>query len=845
MATHPCLVLEAEAGAGKTTRVPSAILDSATLAGEIWVSEPRRLAARLVAHRVASERNEPLGRLIGYTVRFDDRSSAHTRLRYVTSGILLRRLVSDPNLVGIDCVILDEFHERNLDTDLAFAMLIELTSRRPEFRIVIMSATLEGERIARHLDNCPRLYSEGRAFPLTIEHEPQRDDRPLELRVKGAVRSLMKSNPTGSILVFLPGAAEIRKCENALAALCQETDFDLRTLHGDLSLEAQSGAVEPGPRPRVVLSTNVAESSITVEGITSVVDSGTARRLENVSSSGISSLKLVRVSKASATQRAGRAGRIAAGHVIRLYTKGDFESRPEHDVPEILRLDFCEALLLLAGCSTIDVSQLHLLDTPDPTAVAGARKLLFALGAIDATGKLTLHGRRMLGLGLHPRLASLSITCADAGLAEMGALAAALLSERDIRHESRYQGSYTERRKKDVVAGSSDLVELLELFYWAKELKFVPRALTDIGVDARAAQGVELVRQRLLRQLTSNDGAQTRTSNAIDEAGHRETVLAKAQLQAFADRVAKRRASQRPEFVLCSGQLARLAESSVILDATFIVALDVEERRAPGRPPETVIRLASALDPNWLLDVVAEELESDEESLWADPPGRVEVRSRIRLGSLTIEESRRPAKPGPETAQALLVVATERGLLRSVELTSLRVRLALLKEQGLIEELQSDIDTVIETVARSLLLSSNHLDGFAGPTLAKSITESLDPPLPALLRTETPEQVLLPGGRRCVVHYEPQQSPWIESRLQDFFGMTRTPNVLRGRVPLTLHLLAPNLRAVQITNDLQGFWSTHYPSLRRQLMRRYPRHSWPEDGATAAPPEPRPTRQRG
>jgi ATP-dependent helicase HrpB len=841
---HQRFVLEAEAGAGKTTRVPTALLDAGVFPGEIWVAEPRRLAARLVAHRVATERGESLGERIGYTVRFEDKTSARTTLRYVTSGILLRRLTTDPELANISCVILDEFHERHLDTDLCLALLLELQTKRPDLRLIVMSATLDAERIAQHLGNCPRLFSEGRVFPLTVEFEPATDERPLEKRVYSAVRTLMLANPQGSILVFLPGAAEIRKSSSLISPLCEKSGFDLAVLHGDLPVDEQARSIEPGKRPRVVLTTNVAESSVTVEGITAVVDSGLARRLEMPTTSGISALKIVKVSRASATQRAGRAGRIAAGQVIRLYPKGEFETRPEHDTPEILRLDFSDALLMLYGSAVAHPEQLPLLDAPEPSKVVAARQLLQHLGAVDSNDQFTQLGRRMLALGIHPRLARLAIACAENGHPELGAIAAALLSERDIRLENRSRSFGAARRPIDVVAGQSDLFELVELYEWSQDLDFSPRALRDIGVDSRTVRTVNQAASRLTRILATgvSNGRAAPISNSTSPPS-REQVLARAVLLAFTDRIAKRRTSQRPDFILRNGQVARQADNSVVIDASFIVAVDVDERRSPGRPPEVIIRIASAFDPNWLLDVAGDQLESEDELVWIDPPGRVEERNRIRLGSVTIDESRHAARPGPKTAEVLLAVAKERGLFRSNEITTLLSRLTLLKQTGIVVDLPDHLEASIETLAVSWFVNTNHLDGLNGSDLARSIAESLTPPIPECLRSDAPEQITLPGGKRCVVHYEPNQGPWIESRLQDFFGMAQTPTILRGRIPLTVHLLAPNLRAVQITHDLKGFWSTHYPSLRRQLMRRYPRHAWPEDGATAAPPEPRPTRR--
>ncbi|MGC4066522.1 MAG: helicase-related protein [Polyangiaceae bacterium] len=662
--------------------MPPSLLDAGLFTGQIWVAEPRRIAARLVAHRVASERREPLGEAVGYTVRFEDKTTRATRLRYVTSGILLRRLESDPQLRGIDCVILDEFHERHLDTDLALALLLRLADERPELRLVVMSATLDGAKVAEHLGGCPRLHCRGRTFPLTESFESPQDDRPLEKRVASAVRAQLREDPKGSILVFLPGAAEIRRCTNSLTGICETAGYDLLSLHGELPIAEQAKAIEPGSRPRVVLSTNVAESSVTVDGITSVIDSGLVRSLQTPTASGISTLRLTKISRASATQRGGRAGRIAPGHVLRLYSKGDFDARPEFDTPEILRLDFSEALLLLHGCGVSDARHVSLLDCPDPAKIAAAHQLLVWLGAVNEHHDLTDLGRRMLPLGIHPRLARLALACMERDQCALGAIAAALLAERDIRLDRIGASHGRSNRQRDVVAGSSDLLELVELYEWAQELNFDHRSLVELGLDVRATRSVNQAASRLERALETT-ATKTRASggmlNTRTPQGREET-LSVAALLAYPDRVAKRRVPREPGFVLRGGHSARLSERSVVVEASLIVAIDVEERQNPGRPPETVIRMASELDPDLLLDVAADQLESEDELVWTEPPGRVEERSRIKLGSLTIDESRRPARPGPETARILLAKARERGIFRAPELSSLGCRIRLLCE---------------------------------------------------------------------------------------------------------------------------------------------------------------------
>ena len=440
------VVLEAPPGAGKTTRVPPALLDAGAF-GEIIVLEPRRLAARLSARRVAAEREERLGETVGYSVRFEDVSSARTRLRYVTEGVLLRRLIDDPRLSGVGLVVLDEFHERHLATDLALALLRRLQrSERRDLRLLVMSATIAAQAVARHLDDCPRLESLGRSFPVEIEHLERPDDRPLDKQVVSAVRRFVREEAAGDVLVFLPGAGEIRRAGEALSAFAAESDVALLPLHGDLPLADQVRAVEPSPRRKVVLSTNVAESSVTIDGVTAVVDSGLARIATHSPWTGLPKLGLAKISRASAAQRAGRAGRTRPGRVLRLYTQGDFGSRPEYDTPELLRLDLSEPLLLLHGAGVRDAGELPWLDAPAPSALEAAENLLLCLGALETGGALSAIGQRLLSFPVHPRLGRVIVEGERRGVAEQTCLIAALLGERDIRVPARtHFGTRTRR----------------------------------------------------------------------------------------------------------------------------------------------------------------------------------------------------------------------------------------------------------------------------------------------------------------------------------------------------------------------------------------------------------------
>ncbi|HMJ12432.1 MAG TPA: ATP-dependent helicase HrpB [Polyangiaceae bacterium] len=828
LATGPAIVLEAPPGAGKTTRVPPALASAEWLrAGQVVVAEPRRLAARLSARRVASERGERVGESIGYTVRFEDVSSAATRVRYVTEGVLLRRLLGDSELRGVAAVVLDEFHERQLATDLALALVRRLqATTRPDLKLVVMSATLEAQAVAEYLDGCPRIRSEGRLYPVSIEHLPKPDERPLEKQVASAVRRALAEDEQGDILVFLPGAGEIARCREALTELAEQSGVLVLPLYGELPLDEQVRALEPAARRKVVLSTNVAETSVTIQGVTTVIDSGLFRSAEYSAWTGLPRLRVAKISRASATQRAGRAGRTRAGRVLRLYTKGDYEARREHDVPEIRRADLSEMLLMLHGFGLGSAGALRWLDPPESESLTAATALLSALGALDDSGAISDAGRRMLEFPLHPRLSRLVVEGQRQGIASLTCLCAALLGERDIRIDAR---GGARRGAVDLVSGPSDLLERAESFLEARSARFNAGRLRALALDARSVQAVERASRQLARL------ARAKADDAQDELD-REVELGMSVLHAFPDRVARRRRRKERDLVLANGSVARLSELSVVHDATLLVALDVEEHRS-GTRSSNVVRLASAIEPEWLLEACAGALSESDELVYNPEMQRVERQTRMSLGSVVIDETRTPASPSPAAARVLARAALEGGLAQQLEASAeLAARVEFLAEA--LPELSLPRlrdDTHLELLERAAQ-DCTTLGELAGLDLAGAYLNGLDPAQRRALFEEAPERLQLPGGRSVEVHYESGKPPWIASRLQDFFGMQKTPRVARGRVPLTVQLLAPNQRAVQVTSDLESFWQKHYPELRRALMRRYPKHAWPEDGSTAIPP---------
>ncbi|GEJ59060.1 ATP-dependent RNA helicase [Anaeromyxobacter diazotrophicus] len=843
----PALVVEAPPGAGKTTRLPPALL-TAGLAGdgEVVVLEPRRLAARMAARRVAAELGERPGETVGWQVRFEDVSGPRTRLRYVTEALLTRRLLATPELPGVGAVVLDEFHERHLDGDLALALLARLAARRPDLKLVVMSATLDAGPVARFL-GAPSLRSEGRAFPVELEHlspeEAARDQR-LEERVASAVRRALRDEPDGHVLVFLPGAAEIRRAREALSGL---TLAEVLPLHGDLPPEEQDRAVGPSARRKVILSTNVAETSVTIEGVAAVVDSGLARVAAHSPWSGLPTLELRKVSRASAAQRAGRAGRTRAGRCLRLYTRHDHDARPEFDLPEIRREDLAGTALALAQLG-VAAGEGFWLDAPPPAAWEAAHALLRDLGALDAAGRITALGRRLARFPLHPRLARLVVAAEEAGDGPGGALLAALLGERDIRafEAGRLAGPGAPAPRRDVPTGPSDLLELASLFEEAARARFAEGALRRLRLAPGAVQAVERARRQLER-LVQRRSTSTANSTATATATAAEEALLRATLAGFPDRVARRRAPGSDEVVLAGGGSARLAPESAVREAPLLVAVDAEERRVrvAGRPGAggAVVRLASAVTQEMLLDLFPDALRYEEEVRWDATAERADGFERLVYRDLVLEEARAARVDPDRAAAALLEAARARGA-RSFAgegaLDRLLARLAFAARHAPDAGLPAPGEDGVEAALRAACVGRRSFAELREVGLEGALLGALAPPARALLERLAPERVTLPGGRSVKVEYEAgDKPPWIASRLQDFFGLADGPRLAQGRVPLVLHLLAPNGRAQQVTTDLAGFWSRHYPALRRELMRRYPRHAWPEDPLRAEPPQPR------
>lgn len=838
----PNLVIEAPPGAGKTTRVPRAILESGLAeGGEVWVLEPRRLAANLAARRIAEECGERIGETVGFQVRFETVASPKTRLLFLTEGVLARRLLSDPHLRTVRVVVLDEFHERHLQTDLALAWLRWLQrSRRPDLRIVVMSATLEAGPLADYLDTCPTLRAEGRRFEVAIEHARIHDPRPLEVQVESAASRFLAQQLEGDLLVFLPGMAEIRRAQEACATLAARYDCLQVPLHGALPSAEQDLAVRPAPTRKIILSTNVAESSVTIESVTAVIDSGLARTAGQSPWSGLATLTVSRISQASATQRAGRAGRTRPGQCLRLYTLADFAARPVHEIAEIQRLDLAETVLALHATGIEDLSRFEWFESPPVASLDAADALLKRLGALDTHGRVTAVGQSMLRFPLHPRLARILVEAEARGLKGAGCLIASILNERDIRSTRIPQDSRTAR--KAAPTGPSDLLELMDQFIEAERSGFQVDRLKELRVEPAAARTVDRARRQLER-LCGVGMAKRESSGEADT----EAALLGAVLRGFPDRVARRRpASGGPtqsgaEIVLSGGGTAWLAAESVVRQAEYLVALDAEQRQPPAkdkaasRSPTTLVRLASAIEPEWLLDLPADSVQEHTELVWNSESERAETSRRLLYDQLVLDESRRAAE-GSEASRLLEEQVLAAGLEKfagPIEVGRYLARIAFVARTFPEAAFPSLTDRDLSECLRALCAGKQSFaelrEAVQGGGILDALRQRLSTTQVGLLQTMAPERVNLPGRRNVRIHYESDRPPWLASRLQDFFGLREGPNLAGGRVAVTLHLLAPNQRPVQVTADLASFWSRAYPQVRRELSRRYPRHAWPED----------------
>jgi ATP-dependent helicase HrpB len=802
-------VLEAPPGAGKTTRVPLALLDADWLRGRrIVMLEPRRLAARAAAGYMARLLGEPVGSTVGYRVRLDTRVSAATRIEVVTEGVLTRMLQDDPALDTAGVVIFDEFHERSVHADLGLALALQSRSLlRPDLRILVMSATLEGPRVATLLEDAPVVRSEGRLHSVETIYATHRSDTRVEAAVAATVRRALDRHD-GDVLVFLPGAAEIRRTASHLAEAALPAGIEVMQLSGDMPQDAQDRAIAPSPpgRRKVVLATAIAETSLTIEGVRVVVDSGLMRVPRFSPRTGMTRLATVRVSRAAADQRRGRAGRVGPGVCYRLWTEAEHATLLPHRPPEILEADLAPLALELAAWGTTDPAELRWLDPPPAAAYAQARELLRELGALADDGRITRHGRRMAGLPLHPRLAHMTLTARRLGAIATAADLAALLGERDfLRANTGRDGTDPDVRLRLPLLRESGAAA-------------PPGHLLDRGPLHRCRSESRHWRQRL-------GGSERTGSEAADD-----EVAALLLAVAFPDRIGQQRGA-RGRFLLRNGHGASIDPGHNLAGTEFIVAAEVGGLGRSAR-----VFLAAPLDRSQIETHFADQVRTVSAVRWDETTQSVRATESRRLGALVL--ATRPLRDvAPELrTRALLDAIRTRGLELlpwSRESRRLRERLAFL--HGLAP---ADWPAVDEAALLGSL--EDWLEPFLGGDAADMAALRRVDLQEALLSRAgwsrrgdidalAPTHIEVPSGSRLPIDYADPTSPTLAVRLQEMFGLADTPRIAAGRVPLTLHLLSPAHRPVQVTRDLASFWRDAYFDVRKDLRGRYPKHHWPEN----------------
>jgi ATP-dependent helicase HrpB len=820
------LVLVAPPGAGKTTRIPPAILQAGLLSTEhpkLIMLQPRRVATRAAASRIAEEQDWTLGEEVGYHIRFDRKFSPSTPLRILTEGILTRLLVDDPLLSGIGAVLLDEFHERNLHSDLALALLREIQqSVRPDLILLVMSATLEAGPVAKFLGECPILHSQGRTYPIDIQFDPiSRPMNRAELpgRIAGALVQVLDTPEAeaGDVMVFLPGVDEIRRTQHHLQPLANDHNLLLLPLHGSLSDEEQRLALRPADRRKVILATNIAETSLTIEGVRMVIDSGLSRIASYDPDRGLDRLMIHRISNASATQRAGRAGRTAPGRCIRLWTAKEHQSRDDFETPEIRRVDLASTVLSLHAWGINNPANFGWFESPPPATLAAADELLLMLGALQLNNQtltITPLGRTILSLPLHPRLARLLIAATAANMPHEGASLAALLAEKEIvRPPSDGSPRHPHSR------GESDLIQRLQ---WLDHPSSSPIELDHSAV--RQTQRIRNELLRLTRRLT------------IVKSGHGESLL-KLLLLAYGDRVCRRRSEGSETALMVGGIGVRLAAESVVRDAEFFLALDARhDQRSATR--QSLVRLASAIDPAWLHELFPHAIRRVREAVYDQERDRVVGLGQIFYHDLLIQQDA-DASVDPNKAAQILAEAARPHALQIFQ-DNPAARLLLSRIEFLRLHMPEHPWPVFDSNTLADLLTTitagkRSVQQLRESPLAPLIESQLPYPLNRLLDQHAPETLAVPTGNRIRLTYGDNQSPILAVRLQELFGLADTPRLAGGRVPVLLHLLAPNYRPVQITTDLKSFWSDAYFHVRKDLRAQYPKHSWPEDPLTAPP----------
>lgn len=828
------LLLKAPTGSGKSTAVPGMLLD-AGIAGKILVIEPRRMAARLLAGWVAKLRNTKIGQEVGYAVRFDTKYGRDTRLIYMTDGVFQRWLQDDADLSGIGAVVFDEFHERRLAVDVALGRCLNLQeSSRPDLRVVVMSATLETQGLADYLAPAKMLETGGRTFPIDVAYragKPKINDRrggppqttPVWEKIATVCKEALAAPEPGNILCFLPGMHEIRKTVEVLQNSSFTRDYDIFPLHGGLPPQAQEAAVSPGSRPKIIVSTNVAETSLTIEGVRTVIDAGLAREASFDPRRGIDTLLIRKISRASAEQRAGRAGRTGPGRCYRLWSENDHARREAFDAPEVRRVDLAETALLLKSAGIHEVRDFRWLDAPLEESLTRAESLLHDLGAIDSGGELTQEGRLMAALPLEPRYSRLMLAGVEQGcVAEMAFIASAVQGE----------GIFVTKRggigRKDFVfhGDSSDFEAEWRAFDSAAGMDFDPRRCAALGIHGRGAREIAQGLQRLER-LANQRGW---PFEKVDFQAKHEAV-GRAMLTSFSDRLGVRFSEATLACRVVGKRKGKLDEESAAKRAAAFVAAEITE--VEGRDVTVHLRRATAIDPAWLREMFPDDFSLVDTASYDESRRRVIARKETRFRDLVLETKESDHGVNFDAAAMILAEKVLSGELIlknwNASVDQWCARLSCLGNWMPDLELPTWTDEDRADAVAQICHGALGYKEIKERQVWSVLREWLSAPQSSSLDSFAPERIKLANGQTPKVTYETGKDPWIALRVRDLFGVWQTPRIANQRVPVLVHVLAPNMRPWQMTKDLESFWASGYTQMKKDLAGRYPKQPWPDD----------------
>jgi ATP-dependent helicase HrpB len=849
------LILSAPTGSGKSTQVPQMLLKHGLLNhGQVVVLQPRRLATRLLAARVAHELGVKLGEEVGYQIRFENVTSAKTKIRFVTEGVLLRQMIEDPKLRGVAALIFDEFHERHLYGDITLAQALDQQERhRPDLLIAVMSATLNAGELEKYMSECrsrgdetratsvneqrlltssltnkfrcSALASEGRTYPVEINYLPHRfgpNPPPVWELAADTFRNYVHAGGEGDVLVFMPGGFEISQTIEAIRHTSEAKGFIVLPLHGELPPRDQDAAVAQYQQRKVVVATNVAETSITIDGVRLVIDSGLARVARYDANRGINTLLIDRISQANADQRTGRAGRTAPGTCIRLWSRPEHDERAPHEMPEIRHLDLAEVVLTLKASGVDELRKFRWLEKPDEISLTHAEELLTDLGAIAQDGHITTIGRKMLAFPLHPRYARMLLAAQEYGCVYQACLVAALTQGRDLM--LRNCGKDVDDAREDLLGdkASSDFWRLMRAWQFAADNQFRVDACRKLGIHAVTARQVGPLLEQFLR-IAEREGLDTKPREVKDEA------LQKCILIGFSDRVTRRLDEGTLRCELVHNRRGVLARESVVQHSPLFVPAEIREIEGRGGEVNTILSLGTAIETEWLRELFPDDLKSDLHVQFDAQQKRVLAAEMLRFRGLALAAKRIDPPPADAAARILAdEILAGRLLLPNWDhhVEQWLARLQLLCQQCPDLQLPAITDDDKKSIIEQLCHGAVSYKDIKEREVKPIVMSWLSHTQRELLDKHAPERLKLPNDRTPKVNYENGKSPFISLRIQELYDVNQTPKVAMGRVPVTVHILTPGMKPIQVTQDLANFWREHYPKIKSELQRKYPKHFW-------------------